>query len=134
MFPQIAAQPSHAMIGRWTVDQYVRFSRWWIVEGAVIVVATTAVHVLPGTSLPWNLAVFFVAGAVVARQRGEKTESLAAGAMVGLAVGFVSAGMSLALDPSVIGVVNIVAETLMTGFIAALVATVGLLLSQLVWR
>jgi len=128
------AIPSRAMIGRWTVDQYLRFSRWWIVGGVAVVVLTTIVHIIPGNPLPWNAAVFFLLGVMVNRQRGSKTESLTAGALAGLAIGFVSAVVALVLDFSFVAVVNIVAETLLTGLIAALVATVGLLLSQILWR
>lgn len=128
------AMLTRVMIGRWTVDQYLHFSRWWVAAGVAVVVLTTVVHVLPGTALPWNAAVFFLLGVLVTQQHGSKTESLAAGAIVGVAVGFVSAVIGLFLEPSVVAGVNIIAETLLSGLIASLIATVGMLLSQLLWR
>lgn len=128
------ALPSRAMIGRWTIHQYLYFSRWWVVGGVAIVLVTMVWHLIPGSPLLWNAGLFFLLGVLVNRQRGSKAESLTAGAAVGLAVGFVSAVAGLVLDFSVVAIINIIAETLMTGLIASLIATVGMLLAQLLWR
>lgn len=123
-----------AMIGRWTTDQYLRLNRWWFVIGVAVIIATSPLGILPGSSLSWNALVFFLVGVMVARQHGGKTESLTSGALVGLALGFSSAVITIFFHPSAVAVVNIVAETLVTGLVAALIATCATLISQILLR
>lgn len=122
------------MIGRWTTDQYLRLARWAIASGVLIIIGTTVFGIIPGSSLAWNAAVFFLLGVVVVRQHGGKTEGLAAGVIVGLALGFFSAMATFVRQPSALAGVNIVAETLMTGLIAGLIITVTTLLTEILLR
>ncbi len=117
--------PTRAMIGKWSVDRYVELIRKWVI-GVVVVLAVLVLDQRPQGLVIGLEAVFVLfVGWLVRRQNGGRVEALTAGAMTGLALGLVASVSRLILFPKLYWVVNIIVETLLTGFAAALLAAAG---------
>lgn len=117
--------PTRAMIGKWSVERYIELIRKWVI-GVAVVVAVLVLDQRP-SGLVVGLEVVFMLfiGWLVRRRSGGRTEALTAGAMTGLALGLVASVSRFIIFPKLYWAMNVIVETLLTGFAAALLATAG---------
>ena len=130
MIDSVSSQVSRPLIGRWTTDRYLRLSRWWLVGGAALTMASTAFSWFPGSALLWQLPLFFLLGVSVAREHGQTVEGIALGVIVGSVLGFADGLVGLVVEPSILAAINIVASTLLTALIAGLLTTLAVFVSK----
>jgi hypothetical protein len=112
---------ARAMIGDWTVDRYQRLLSPQLVVSPVLFLAALfrlSNFLVLGLELIW----FLLVGIQIGRHRGGRVEALVAGGMGGLLAGIaVALGRWLA-DPSARWGANVIAETLVTAIVGALLS------------
>jgi len=118
---------SRATIGAWTVERYQRILAPYLILTPVFFLAT--LFKLSNLLLvSAEIVAFIIVGMIAVRRRAGRSEVLVIGVVSGILIGVaVSLGRWFA-DPSVTWGVNVVAETLVTGIVGALLATVGSIL------
>ena len=120
--------PSRASIGAWTVDRYVDLLRWPLVGGIVAIILVLAwwSNTVIVTGLTAALLVFI--GFRVGVRGGRRLESLAAGCIAGLILGFTSALKKFMATPELLWAINIISETLLAALVGALLSLAGTIL------
>lgn len=110
------------MIGGWTLDRYERLLSPQLILSPLFLV-TALLRWSNVVIVLIEVAWFIALGLIISRRRGGVTETLVAGATAGLFSGLaVSLGRWLA-EPSAEWGANVVAETLVSAVIGALIAT-----------
>ena len=122
---------NRAMIGKWSVDRYKGLTHWWVTGGAVIIILLVLLGERQEFVLLVETAVCLVIGWRVAKANGGKTESITAGALIGLGLGAAASVSRFILTPQLGWAINIVRETLLTALIAALVTVSATLIINL---
>ncbi|MBI5467026.1 MAG: hypothetical protein HY975_02315 [Candidatus Kerfeldbacteria bacterium] len=117
--------PTRAMIGRWSVDRYVSTIRNWVIGAAVVIVVLVLDQKAQVVVVALEALFFLFIGALMRSRGGGRVEVLTAGAMSGLALGLVASVGRLIVYLSLYWVFNLIVETLLTGFLAALIAIIG---------
>lgn len=128
--PDYSTAPrSRAMIGKWSVERYVELLRNWVIGIAVILVVLVLDQKPQGLVVLIEALFMLLVGWLVRRAQGGRVESLTAGAMSGLALGLVISISRFVVVPKLYWAVNIIVETLLTGFVATWLAVVGHILT-----
>jgi len=118
-----APESSRVMVGRWNIDQYIDVLRWpLIVIGGIILVMSLIQLPLGAIVLVELVGVSWIAW-IITKHHGHRTESLATGAMVGLAMGLAYSVGRFIILPSAIALISFVWQTLVTGVAASLLTT-----------
>lgn len=120
-------QPSQAMIGNWSLHRYLQLLRWPTVTAAILVLGLTVLRIPSTGVLGVTLLDLLVAGWLVYRQHGRRTEALTAGAIVGLALGAATSIASFILKPGALSAINVIGQTIMTAAVGSLLAAGALI-------
>lgn len=115
-------QAVRSAVGRWSVDRYVGLIRPTIIiagAGTVLLVLfridQVAVTLIEVGACLWI-------GLMVSRRGGHRVEALTAGAMTGLALGFMTGLSRFALEPTGYWLINILFETIVFGLVGAILS------------
>jgi hypothetical protein len=121
--------PARSTIGEWTVDRYQRLLTGQLIVTPIMLLMTAA-RLPTWLVVPLEIIWFIWLGWQVASRRGHRVESLVAGVMAGIATGLGTAvGRWFANEAALYGL-NVLAETLLTGLVGALVVTMAMLIRQ----
>lgn len=124
--------PTRAMIGKWSVDRYVGLLRRWILLSAAPILLLS----LYGMSRTWTIlieaGIVGYIGSLVTQRGGGKTESITAGAFVGVALGLVDSFGRYIHHPTVATGLTIIIETVVTAILATIVAVSAALITVII--
>lgn len=124
--------PARAMIGRWSVDRYIQFVRWWVVGSGLVLLLMVLRQVDQAWVALVELAVCGLTGLRVKRHGGGRLEALMAGAFLGFGLGLIVSLGRFALRPGFVWLMNIIVETALTAVIAGLFSAGLASLAQLI--
>ena len=125
---------TRAMIGRWSVDRYTTLIKWWLVAGLVVSVGLTIWGEGRWPVIIAEIAITIIVGWLTATAGGGKTEGLAAGAMIGLPLGFGISLTKFIMTPTIYYGANMVVETMLTGFLGALLCVCAIITNNILKR
>ena len=120
------------MIGKWSVDRYMALIRRWMYVGGGMVAILTLTSQARWMTIVVEAVILLAIGWIVVQRSGGKTESLAAGAFVGIFLGLASSLCHYIVAPNVANGISIIIETLVTGLAAPLVAVTGTLIATII--
>lgn len=122
MTEPLPAIPSRSAVGGWSVDRYVRLLRPWVVLAGLgtILLVIFQLHQVWVSSL--QFLTYAWVGWLITRRGGRRIEALAAGAMTGLSLGSTASICRFVLTPSAYWLINILFETLLFGFLGAMIS------------
>lgn len=123
--------PTRAMIGKWSVDRYVELIRRWTLVGSVLVMFGGLIGLVRTWTIPVEVLLAIFIGVRVARRGGGKTESLMAGAFVGISLGLASSLGRFLHHPTLASGLMIIIETAVTVALALLVTVSASLLTAI---
>lgn len=129
--PTLAAEPNRTMIGSWTVDRYVQFTRWTVVLTALVGGVFLYIGLSQTAVIGIELAAAIWLGWRVGGRNGQTAEALTTGVIAGFGFGGLLAAVRLLLERSTPAAVNLLVEPVVTAVSAALVCLIVLLIRKL---